>query len=71
MIEGVSRMTAHVVVEIFQGVVNDVKVFLSWEAANEAEKAWMTEHDITDDMDREGKAQNGTELLMFECEVEA
>ena len=64
-------MTVHVVVEIFQGVVSDVKVFSSEESANKAEKAWLKEHDITSNVDREGKAQNGTELLLFECEVEA
>ena len=64
-------MSVHVVVETFQGIVSDVKVFFSKESANKAEKAWIAEHDITDDMDREGKAQNGTELLLFECKVEA
>ena len=71
MIKEVNRLTVHVVVEIFQGVVSDVKVFSSEESANKAEKAWMAEHDIADDTDREGKAKNGTELLLFECEVEA
>ena len=64
-------MTVHVVVEMFQGAVSDVKVFSSEESANRAEKTWLMEHSINKDMDREAKAQNGTELLMLECEVEA
>jgi hypothetical protein len=63
-------MTVYVVVEMFQGVVNDVKVFPSEESANEVERARLAAHDITNDMDRKGKAHNGTELLMFECKAE-
>jgi len=65
VVKEVKKMTVHVVVEMFQGVVNDVKVFFS------EESAWLAGHDITNDMDREGKAHNGTELLIFECKVEA
>jgi len=69
--EEVNQMTVYVVVEMFQGVVNDVKVFLSEESANKVEKAWLAEHDINDAMGRECKAQDGTELLVFERKVEA
>ena len=64
-------MTVYVVVEMFQGVVNDVKVFFSKESASKVERAWLAEQDIKDAMGRECKAQNGTEMLMFECKVEA
>ena len=71
MTEEVKEMIVHVIVEIFQGIVNDVKVFSSEKSANKAETAWLKEHDITSKVDHEGKAQNGTELLLFQCEVEA
>ena len=64
-------MTVYIVVEMFQGIVNDVKVFFSEESANEAEKTWLSEHDINDAMGRECKAQDGTELLMFKRKAEA
>ena len=64
-------MTVYVVVEMFQGIVNDVKVFFSEESASRTEKTWLAEHDINDAIGRECKAQDGTELLVFGRKVEA
>jgi len=64
-------MTVYVVGEMFQGIVNDIKVFFSEESASKAEKTWLAENDIKDAMGRECKAQDGTELLVSECKVEA
>ena len=62
-------MTVFVAVELFQGVVNEVNVFLTQESAQKAEQYWLKEHGITDDIGRECKAQNGTEFIVRECEV--
>jgi len=62
-------MLVYVVVDLFQGVLDEVKVFLTPESAEKAEQEWLKEQGITDDTDREGKAQNGTELIVHECDV--
>ena len=60
-------MTVFVAVELFQGVVNDVKVFITQESAKKAEEDWLKKHGVTDPVGRECKAQNGTELILREC----
>ena len=60
-------MTVFVAVELFQGVVNDVKVFLTKESARKAEEDWLKKHGVTDEVGRECKAQDGTELILREC----
>ena len=62
-------MAVYVAVELFQGVLNDVKVFFTQESAEKAEQRWLKEHGISGDVGRDCKAQNGTELLVHECEV--
>jgi len=62
-------MTVYVVVDLFQGVVDEVKTFLTRESAEKAEQEWLKEQGITNEIAREGHAQNGTELIVHECEV--
>ena len=62
-------MTVYVTVEMFQGVLNDVKVFLSEESACKVEQQWLEGHSINDDAGRECEAQNGTEFQVHECEL--
>jgi len=62
-------MTVHVVVELFQGVVNEISVFLTRESAEQAEQEWLKDHGITDDLGRECKAQNGTEFIVRQCQL--
>ncbi len=62
-------MTVYVTVNICQGVVNDIQVFLTQNSAQETEQKWLQEHDIKNKVDRECKAQNGTELIIEKCEV--
>jgi len=54
---------------MFQGVVNDVQIFLSEELALRMEQEWLKGHSIKNDEDRECKAQNGIELIIWECEL--
>ena len=56
-------------VEMFQGLVAGVKVFLTPNSARDAEKEWLKEHGIEDGVHRDGKAQNGTEFIVQECEL--
>jgi len=62
-------MIVYATVEIFQDVLNDVKVFLSEESACKAEQQWLERHSINDDAARECEAQNGTEFQVHECEL--
>ncbi len=53
-------MTIFVTVETFQGVVEEVRAFLSEESAVAAEKKWRKEMDIKDDAARQTRADGGT-----------
>jgi hypothetical protein len=62
-------MTIHVTVETCQGVVEEVRAFLSQESAHGAEQKWLREMHIKDDGHRQAKADGGTEFLVFEAEL--
>jgi len=62
-------MKIHVTVETCQGVVEEVRAFLSEESAVASERKWLQEMDIKDDAGREAKADGGTEFLIFEAEL--
>ena len=62
-------MTIYVCLDIFQGVVNDIQVFLSEKSALKIEQEWLKKHDVKDDVDRECKANNGIELIFYECKL--
>lgn len=59
-----------VTVELFQGLLEEVRVFKSCKSADENEQKWLSRHDITDEISRECKAANGTEFHIFECLIE-
>ena len=65
-----TKKTVFVTVELFQGIVNQVRVFRSEKLADKAEKKWLAEQGIKDEISRECKAQNGIEFYKFECEIE-
>jgi len=62
-------MTVYVVVELVQGVLGEVRVFRSKESAEKAERKWLKKHGITNEIEREGHAQNGTELIVRQSNV--
>ena len=63
-------MTVYVVLDIYKGIFNDVKVFISEESANKLEQEWLKEHKIKNKEDRECLSQNGTEFRFFVCELQ-
>jgi hypothetical protein len=69
--EQVLEMTLFVAAELFQGVVNDVRVLFTQESAEKAEQGWFSVNAITDDVGRERKGQNGTEFTVHEWEVKS
>jgi len=68
--EEVREMRVHVVIELSQGIVSKVRVFVSEKSAKQAEQSWLKQHSIRDSVGRECKTQDGTELLTYECPVE-
>ena len=68
-IKEVIDMKVCVTVDICQGVVDDIQVLLTEKSALEIEQTWLQSHDVKNELDRQCKAQNGTELLIFECQL--
>ena len=63
-------MRVYVAVNILQGVICDVQVFVSKKYVQKIEQEWLKSNKIKTKIDRNCKAQNGTELLIFICELE-
>jgi len=62
-----NKMTVYVTVELFQGVISNIQVFLTQKSTQKIEQKWLREYDISNDIDRECKSQNGTELIIETC----
>lgn len=62
-------MTIYVVVGTFQGVITDIRAFLTEQSARKAEQEWLKQYRIKDKAGRECKSQDGTELILQECEL--
>ncbi len=62
-------MTVYVTVETFQGVLEDVRTYLTEESARDAEKNWLREMSIKSPESREGKSDNGTSFTVMECDL--
>jgi hypothetical protein len=62
-------MTVYVTVETFQGVLDNVRAYLTEESALDAEKTGLREMGITSPESREGKSDNGTSFIVMECEL--
>jgi len=65
-----SKNTVFVAVELYKGIVGEVRAFKSLESAEEAENKWLAEAGIEDEISRECKAGDGTEYHVFECQLE-
>jgi hypothetical protein len=63
-------MNVYVTVELFQGLVDKVQVFPTWEAAESAEQAWLHQQEIYDEMKRQCKENDGIEFHIRECEIQ-
>ena len=62
-------MTVFVTLDIFQGVIGNVKVFLTPESAKLMEDKWLEENRIKDKSDRELKEKSGIEFHVMECDL--
>jgi hypothetical protein len=57
----------YVTIELAQGNIAAVHAYLNERQALTAEQRWLKDHTITDELDREGKAQNGNEFHTYPC----
>jgi len=62
-------MTVYVTLDIFHGVVNNIYVFLTEKSAQKIEQEWLKKHEVKGEIERECKAQNGIELIIYECKL--
>ena len=62
-------MTIHVTVESCQGVIEEVRAYLSDESAVAAEKKWRRRTGIQNSASRKAREDDGTEFLIFEAEL--
>jgi len=62
-------MKVYVAIETFQGVVDDVSVFMTEEPANNAERQWLDEQGIETEDARNCKADDGTSFFVKECDL--
>jgi hypothetical protein len=51
------------------GFVRDVQVCRTHRAAKKAEAAWLCQQDILNEQEREHKADWGTGIAIWECEI--
>lgn len=59
-----------ITIELFQGVINEVRAYSASKETDQAENCWLKEHKITSDEDREVQLKNGTEFHIYECSLE-
>ena len=64
-------MNVHIVIETFQGNIENAHIFLSEESARQVEEDWLHENKIKDETSRQAKAQDGTECLVLEAELKS
>ena len=62
--------TIFITIELFQGVINEVRAYSALKEADQAEKCWLKERKITSDEDREVQLKNGTEFHVYKCSLE-
>ena len=63
-------ISIHVTIELLQGNIAEVRAYWNENMADNAEHQWLKENNIKSKIDREAKAQNGTEFHIYECTLE-
>ena len=63
-------ISIHVTIELLQGNIAEVRAYWNEHMADKAEHQWLKENNIRNKLDREAKAQNGTEFHIYECTLE-
>jgi hypothetical protein len=62
-------MEIYVAIDICQGIVDNVNVFLTEESARNAEEQWLCSNGIESAETRDCKAGAGTEFIVTECRL--
>ena len=60
-------MTLYVVAAMTDGLIVEIKVFLSLESAQAAEQEWLRQSRIENEKDRKRLADCGTGITIMEC----
>ncbi len=60
----------YVTIELCQGNIAEVRAYWNEHLADIAEKRWLKDHNIQSQIDRDGKAQNGTEFHIYTCTLD-
>ncbi len=60
----------YVTIEMLQGNIAEVRAYWNEHLAKIVEQRWLKDNDIRNELDREAKAQNGTEFYVYECTLE-
>lgn len=62
-------MTVYVLVPMDEGIVRDVQVFGTRDAAAQAERAWLEAQDIHTQQEREHRSDWGTGIAIWERQL--
>ena len=60
----------YVTIEMLQGNIAEVRAYWNEHLAQIAEQQWLKDNNINNNLDRDAKAQNGTEFHVYECPLE-
>ena len=66
----VREMKIYVTVELFRGVIEEVRAFRSYEVAEGIQTKWMRAHGVSSDDGIDYFATDSNEFRIFECDVE-
>jgi hypothetical protein len=62
-------MEIYVCVPMEEGIVRDVRAFMTESSAQQAEAEWLAAHELTEDKRREEASDWGTGLSIYECDL--
>jgi hypothetical protein len=62
-------MEIYVCVPMEEGIVRDVRAFMTESSAKRAEATWLAAHELTDEKRREEASDWGTGIAVYECDL--
>jgi len=62
-------MEIYVCVPMEEGIVRDVRAFMTESSAQQAEAAWLAAHELAEERLREEASDWGTGIAIWECDL--
>ncbi len=62
-------MEIYVCVPLEEGIVRDVRAFMTESSAQQAEAAWLAERELTEEKRREEASDWGTGIAIWQCDL--